>query len=399
MGFQNLSTLDRAIRLLAGLLMLWIGWTNEPAATEIWPVALRILAWLPLVTGLLGWCPIYAMLGLSTHKPKPPPQTPEAPALQAGPEFSYNAPRMEPRGSELVLGTLTLRRLKGTAVLAALVFILLLESVRQSLQPFLQAWEGKLLLGGVLLTGALCFFAAAFQLIERMQGRLDDLHHRLRDLAVCEERQRIDREMHDGMAQVLAYVNTKAQVVREHLKKERTDEATRHLDQLAAAAREIYADARESILGLRSAAAPDNTTADSLREYAATWEAESGIRCRLRLEADLRLPALVELQVLRIVQEALANVRKHSKARHADLWVEQTGNRIRITVQDDGAGFIPAELGRAEYPRFGLSSMRERAESVGGLFQLDSTPGEGTRVTLEVPAQLSHREISRGAVS
>lgn len=225
------------------------------------------------------------------------------------------------------------------------------------------------------------------------------LHRRMHGLTVSEERLRIAHEMHDGLAQVLAYVNTKAQVVREHLKKERTEEAMKHLDQLAAAAREIYADVRESIIGLRSAATFGITMADSLRDYVDTWEAQCGIACRLHLESEMRLPTGAELQVLRIVQEALANVRKHSSARQADVRVEQSESRVRITVQDDGVGFTPTELGRSEFPRFGLSSMRERAESVGGSFQLDSTPGTGTRVTIEVPAQIPNRDISRGAVS
>jgi len=111
------------------------------------------------------------------------------------------------------------------------------------------------------------------------------------------------------------------------------------------------------------------------------------------------VPEGSELQVLRIVQEALANVRKHSKARHADVRVEEVDSRVRVTVQDDGVGFNPSELARAEFPRFGLSTMRERAESVGGLFQLESTPGTGTRVTIEVPARIPHRDVSGGAVS
>ncbi len=224
------------------------------------------------------------------------------------------------------------------------------------------------------------------------------LHNRLHTLAVSEERLRIAHEMHDGLAQVLAYVNTKAQVVREHLKRERIDEAMKHLDQLAAAAREIYADVRESIIGLRSAAQPGQSATDSLREFVANWEAQNGIACRLHLETDLRLPSGAELQVLRIVQEALANVRKHAKAGQTDVWVERIEGHVRITVQDDGVGFTPGELGRAEFPRFGLSTMRERAESVGGSFQLESTPGQGTRVTIQVPAQTPNRD-SRGAVA
>lgn len=72
MRFQNLGFLDRTVRILVGLLMLWVGWTSQPAEAALWPIALRIFAWFPLVTGLLGWCPVYAMLGLSTCKPKTP---------------------------------------------------------------------------------------------------------------------------------------------------------------------------------------------------------------------------------------------------------------------------------------------------------------------------------------
>lgn len=70
MSFQNLSLPDRTIRILIGLLMLWVGWTSQPSGVAIWPIALRIFAWFPLVTGFLGWCPIYAILSLSTRKPK-----------------------------------------------------------------------------------------------------------------------------------------------------------------------------------------------------------------------------------------------------------------------------------------------------------------------------------------
>ena len=70
MSYQNLSPLDRTIRILLSFLMLWAGWTLPSG--EIWPIALRIFAWFPLVTGVLGWCPVYAILGLSTRKLRPP---------------------------------------------------------------------------------------------------------------------------------------------------------------------------------------------------------------------------------------------------------------------------------------------------------------------------------------
>jgi signal transduction histidine kinase len=213
------------------------------------------------------------------------------------------------------------------------------------------------------------------------------LHQRLNELAVAQERLRIAHEMHDGLAQVLAYVNTKAQAVREFLRTGRTEEAARHLDQLAGAAREVYADVRESIIGLRSVAVPGRSTAEALQEYARTWETQTGIPCRLRMNGLPRLSGTTELQLLRIVQECLANVRKHAGASEVDVTVEQAGGRLRLAVQDDGSGFNPAAPGRSEFPRFGLSTMRERAESIGGAFHLSSAPGQGTRVTIELPLQ------------
>jgi len=72
MSFQNLSPWDRTIRILCGALMLWAGWHAGAPETAIWPIALRLFAWIPLATGVLGWCPFYTILGLSTRKPKSP---------------------------------------------------------------------------------------------------------------------------------------------------------------------------------------------------------------------------------------------------------------------------------------------------------------------------------------
>jgi signal transduction histidine kinase len=212
------------------------------------------------------------------------------------------------------------------------------------------------------------------------------LHLRLNDLAVAEERLRIAHEMHDGLAQVLAYVNTKAQAVKGFMASGRNEEAARQLDQLAAAAREVYADVRESIIGLRSAAVPGRTVTDLLQDYVDTWQAHTGVGCSLRVDGAPRLTPNAQLQLLRIVQESLANVRKHANATTVALSLAQGDSALRVTIEDDGGGFKPGELGRAELPRFGLSTMRERAETIGGTFTLDSAPGSGTRVTIELPS-------------
>jgi signal transduction histidine kinase len=211
------------------------------------------------------------------------------------------------------------------------------------------------------------------------------LHEQLQSLAVAEERLRISHDIHDGVAQVLAYLNTKTQAIKELLAGGRFDDASAQLEKLAATAREEYAQMREALIGLRAAAVPGRTLADILHEYSDRWQDAHAIECRLRI---LRLPSLqpqTELQVLRIIQEALANVRKHSHARSAEVTIEAAGSTLRIAIEDDGAGFNPADLGRSEFPRFGLATMRERAESLGGKLRLDSTPGKGTWVSIEIP--------------
>ena len=212
------------------------------------------------------------------------------------------------------------------------------------------------------------------------------LHLRLNQLAIAEERLGIAHEMHDGLAQVLASVNAKAQAVREHLRAGRIEQAARQLDQLAAAAREVYAGVRESITGLRGVAATaDWRLTAALEEYAVSWEDQSGIACAARLDPEVRLTPATELQLLRIAQEALANVRKHAAAHRAEVRLERLDGRVVLTVADDGVGFDPAGLGRSEMPRFGLATMRERAESIGGRLRVGAAAAGGTQVVVEVP--------------
>lgn len=211
------------------------------------------------------------------------------------------------------------------------------------------------------------------------------LHERLRTLALAEERERIGGEIHDGMAQILAYVNTKAQAVTAYMMSGRADEAHGQLEQLARAARQAYTDARESILALRTQVGPDQPLGPTLTEFLDAWQAQSGIRTELEVDDDLELEPMVELQLLRIIQEALANTRKHSGATEAQIALRRSAGGLSVRVEDNGQGFDPAALARSDFPRFGLSIMRERTESVGGALEIDSSPGGGTRVKIDIP--------------
>lgn len=211
-----------------------------------------------------------------------------------------------------------------------------------------------------------------------------------RELAITQERTRIAREMHDSVAQVLGYVNTKAQAAQKLLRRKQVDLAATQLEQLAEAARIAYADVREDILGLRNSLDTGQDLLAALREYLVSWQAQSGVWAEMVVPDGFnhQLSPTAELQLLRIIQEALANVRKHSGATNARVSFCQRAGQVEVVVEDDGKGFDTLEPGRSEFPRFGLAMMRERAETVRGRLEIHSAPGDGTRVLVSLPADM-----------
>ncbi len=215
------------------------------------------------------------------------------------------------------------------------------------------------------------------------------LHRQVRALAITEERERIAREMHDSLAQVLGYVNTKAQAMQVLLANNQVEKASAQLGQMADAARSAYADVREGILSLRTSLDGERTFAETLGDYLTVWQEQSGVEARLEVADDVedRLPTLAEVQLLRIIQEALANIRKHAQATHALVRVQPIDGYMETATSDDGVGFAPDERGHLGVPRFGMNTMRERAESLGGTFDVASAPGEGTTITVWLPLE------------
>ena len=228
------------------------------------------------------------------------------------------------------------------------------------------------------------FAAKAAQAIDHAH-----LHRRLSSLAVAEERVRIAREMHDGMAQVLAYVNTKAQAAAHLLERQRPQDAARQVHQLSEAVRGVYADVREGIAALRAPAGPGENLPRALEGYGETWSKQSGIDLALDLgpATPPRLGSETELQVLRIVQESLANIRKHSGARRARLALKHREGALDISVEDDGRGFDQVRQASRDQ-HHGLAIMRERAADIGARLSVESRPGEGTRVRLTLPSDI-----------
>jgi signal transduction histidine kinase len=218
------------------------------------------------------------------------------------------------------------------------------------------------------------------------------LQERLREVAVIEERTRIAREMHDGLAQVLAYVNTKSQAVEGLLDSDRVPEARTQLKQLAAAARSIYIDVREAILGLRSAIDPGTGLVAAIEEYAARFAEASKLAVDVRASPGARSVELSEAaadHAFRVVQESLTNVRKHAAAHRATIDLGVEASTLVLRVIDDGVGMAPAVDRATDWPHYGLTAMRERASAAGGTITLRSLEPHGTEVRLDVPLQPS----------
>ncbi|MBI2936427.1 MAG: sensor histidine kinase [Chloroflexi bacterium] len=214
------------------------------------------------------------------------------------------------------------------------------------------------------------------------------LHQQVQELAILQERERIAREMHDGMAQLLGYINTQTIAVRKFLSEGALEEARTALANMEEVARDLYADVREGILGLRTSSSRTNGLLPVLREYAEHYTQMCGIAVAIHSSdegGDLRLPAASEIQLTRIIQEALTNVRKHSKASTAEVTMEQRNGELTVTIADNGQGFDPAHLPLKGWPRFGLQTMRERAEAIGGTLAVHSAPGAGATIEVHIP--------------
>jgi signal transduction histidine kinase len=223
----------------------------------------------------------------------------------------------------------------------------------------------------------------------------------LRQRAIVEERERIARELHDGMAQLLGYVSTKAMAVRLMLKNGQIDAAGKHLQQLDEAAQALFVDVREAIIGLKITGRNGEGLPSALREFTTQYCQLCGVPVELSIAPaaeDLPLPAETELQLVRIVQEALANVRKHASANRASVSLRRENGHLELVVRDDGVGFDPDQLRAGQRPHFGLGTMRERAEAIGAEFNLSSQPGAGTSVRVRLPLEGTglHARAGRG---
>ncbi|MEJ6005253.1 type IV pili methyl-accepting chemotaxis transducer N-terminal domain-containing protein [Paucibacter sp. AS339] len=229
------------------------------------------------------------------------------------------------------------------------------------------------------------------QLLDALAGQVATqlenvrLAARDREMAVSEERNLMAQELHDSIAQSLAFLKIQVQLLRRAIKDGQTLEVEGALAEIDTGVRESYADVRELLLHFRTRPGHEDI-AQALRTTLSKFELQSGLTTHLTISGQgVPLPPDQQVQVLHVLQEALSNVRKHAGARSVELRVMQ-GPQWRFEVRDDGAGF-DALAGRFDETHVGLHIMRERAARIGATLQVSSQVGQGTQISLLLPAQ------------
>jgi len=204
-----------------------------------------------------------------------------------------------------------------------------------------------------------------------------------KEAAVSQERHLLARELHDSIAQSLAFLKIQVQLMRDALKTGKADEFAKILEEIDAGVKESYGDVRELLLHFRT-----RTNAEDIEPALATtlqkFELQSGIKSAFSMQGQgLPLNPDVQIQVLHILQEALSNVRKHAHASQAWLDVQQQPS-WRFEVRDDGIGFNP-DADQHDQTHVGLRIMAERAQRIGAQIDIVSTPSRGSSVILTLP--------------
>ncbi len=235
------------------------------------------------------------------------------------------------------------------------------------------------------------------EIIERQEAQALVLQHQ-RSLAALEERTRLGRDLHDSLGQLFGVINMQSQVAQVQLRNGDNIGAEHTFEQVGVAARHAHADVRGFILGLRDSAAQDF--------WSTLQRLVDDMRDRMSIAVEFHaaepwgenwLPPISELNLLRIIQEALNNTHHHAQATQVWISIERQGDQLRLSVRDNGQGFSraqPPTSAPAQTDHVGLEIMRERAEELSGTLTINSELGVGTEVSIVCPI---HRPVEATA--
>jgi NarL family two-component system sensor histidine kinase LiaS len=216
--------------------------------------------------------------------------------------------------------------------------------------------------------------------LNQMAQRLEHLLDRRQELSIVEERNRLARDLHDSAKQQAFAASAQLGAARA-LWNQEPAAAEAHLREAELLVDQVRQELTHLIQELRPPAFRGAGLPTALRDYALEWGDQNKIRVSTQIRCDRELAVDSEQTLFRIAQEALANVARHSQARHVELLLEYSASSVTLVISDDGRGFDPQNHAAG----LGLRSMAERAEMLAGQLTVSSRPGHGTRITVTCP--------------
>lgn len=210
------------------------------------------------------------------------------------------------------------------------------------------------------------------------------LHRAIENKAILLERERISREIHDGLAQAIGYVNIQMQRIGKMLEQEQFQQAAQEVRAVREVIAESYGEIRDSITNLRL----EHTHIDFLdwlKDHAHDFQRTTGLSVELMIDETLAdISEEAKIQLIRVIQEALTNIKKHANATRVAIRMKQQAESLRITISDDGRGLSDTQQVKPYSGGQGLKIMKERIQSVNGTFSIHSALNEGTTIEIQL---------------
>jgi signal transduction histidine kinase len=232
----------------------------------------------------------------------------------------------------------------------------------------------------LLMVGAILTERQSLDRLSLANDRLRRYALLIENQATLQERNRIAREIHDSVGHALTAQSIQLENVAVWLP-ENVDRAQEHLQKARGLGKEALQNVRQSVATMRQSPLQGHSFPEAIQKLMQEFERTTGTPATVQIQITQGLPTDIAIALYRIVQEAMTNIAKHSQATQVNLKLNETPQEVELMVEDNGQGFDPTQ----NTTGFGLQSMRERTEALGGLFYLNSQPGQGCRLHLNIP--------------
>jgi len=276
-----------------------------------------------------------------------------------------------------------IKRMKWISALLPALFIGVFEFVRHHFMADMYMGWGNLMVAGV--TGGLFYLYS-----HGVSAVLENLYHKLQkekeETVVLQERDRIAREIHDGISQALFFLNIKAREIETALLQRR--EPLDEIRELQEAIKITDADVRQHIFALKRVAQDNRDLVAALKARIDNYQKAYGAKVDFRVDGEIntKLNSQVKNKLVHVFQELLLNIRKHAGAERVLVKLSEDGRRFSMVISDDGKGFNTDSL-KTKRSSFGFKMLADDVRAMGADFELESAPGQGTRVVVSLNLQ------------